>query len=216
MKLIGIDVGRANTGIVIYDADLKKVIENITIEIPIAKARREFFFNPSSGRLLFIYNEVGRILKKVLTIEDLKIGQSLAIVEDYAYGKNKISIEEFRKMDKMSLEVGEAHGAVYIALRELNIPMIKVSPTQLKCFITGDGTSGKSEVIRFGSIIYHEMLDDDHQYDALALCHIGRYYIVYCKNQKSIEEGSYEYNAIVGIAYQPRFANVSKIFGLNL
>ena len=214
MKVIGIDIGRANTGTVIYDTIEKEVTAFTTIELPIAKVKRHAKFNATSYRLALLHDSLIRFIERNI---DTSCGEpALAVIEDYAYGNAKISLEEFRKMDKMTLEVGEVNGVVYMTIYQLGIPMIKISPTQLKYFVTGDGSCDKIDVIRSMHKRYRYPLEDDHQYDALALCHIGRYYCVFCKNPASIPEGSYEYNVMINLAFDMKYASVSKMLGLNL
>jgi len=214
VKTIGIDIGRANTGLVIFDNDEKSIVANATIQLPIAKVRKVSPFNATSHRLYFLQQNLKTF---ILGPGGFKKGdKALAVIEDYAYGDQRMTLEQFRKMDKMSLEVGEAHGIVYAALAEIGIPMIKVAPSQMKYFIAGDGQCEKTQIIKTMHKTYRVPLDDDHQYDALALCHMGRYYIIFCSSPGVIKEGTYEYNTMINIAFDMRHAAVSKIFGLKL
>jgi Holliday junction resolvasome RuvABC endonuclease subunit len=211
LKLLGFDPGRANTGLAALDTDTRDIGFK-TISIPIYKARRMSPINPTSYRLFSLHKE----LKKWISAYTTQKGHILAIVEDYAYGDQKMTLENFRTMDKMSLEVGEAHGVIYQTLFSYGIPMIKVAPSQMKYFITGNGRCEKTEIIKRMHAQYGVPMEDDHQYDALALVHIGRYFVLFCKDQKAIPVGSYEYNVITGLAYQEKYAPIAQMFGLNL
>lgn len=222
MKYIGYDIGRANTGITIYDS-ISKVVHYMTVELPISKVRSRALFNPTSCRLDLLKEAVTAFMCAHLDVR-LRDNDSqynieedcLAIVEDYAYGDQKITLEEFRKMDKMSLEVGETAGVIYQTIFNFGIPMIKVAPSQMKYFVTGNGRCEKTQIIKAMYEIYKVSMEDDHQYDALALCHIGRYFTLFCKNQEAIPEGTYEYNVVTRLAYDQKYVAVSKMFGLNL
>ena len=213
MKVFGFDPGRANTGMIDFNMDNKKVENFDTIELPIAKMRNEIPFNQVAHRLKLLQNAVYEfIVKGIERTKDMP----LAVIEEYTYGDMGLSYEEFRKADKDVLGVGETHGAIMAVLAGFRIPYIKVIPSQMKYFITGNGHCTKMEIIKAMAKEYQVAMDDDHQYDALALVHIGRYFLAFCKNPTVITEGSYEYNVIVNIAYNQRYVGVSKAFGLNL
>ncbi len=217
MKHIGVDIGRANTGVTIYDSILKTV-RSMTIELPIHKMRSKALFNPHSYRLSEARNTFISFVCNHVDIDMLghQGEKCIAIVEDYAYGDKKITVEEFRKMDKMSLELAEVYGVIKEALFAMEIPIVMISPSQLKYFVTGNGRCEKTAIIKEMFRIYKASLSDDHQYDALALCHIGRYFTLFCQNQKAIPEGSYEYNVVTKLAYDEKYSPIAKMFGLNL
>jgi Holliday junction resolvasome RuvABC endonuclease subunit len=170
--------------------------------------------NPEFARLFLLSRAVEKFIKEEIIQKECQ--SALAIVEDYAYGDSTISIEEFRKMDKMSLEVAEAYGVILSILASYSVPTIKVTPSQMKYFVTGDGHCQKTDIIKKMYKIYDVVMNDDHQYDALALAHIGRYFVLFCQNQNIIPEGTYEYNVIVRLAYDQKYTMVSKELGLNL
>jgi hypothetical protein len=187
----------------------------MTIELPISKMRPKALFNPHSCRLNELKHGMTYFIRShVDTGCDGE--ECIAIVEDYAYGDQKISLEEFRKMDKMTLELGEVHGVVYQSLYDMSIPMIKVAPSQMKYFVTGNGRCEKTAVIKAMYEQYKVSMEDDHQYDALALCHIGRYFVLFCTNPSAIPEGTYEYNVVTRLAYDQKYVGISKMFGLKL
>jgi len=216
MKIVGVDVGRANTGIIIYDFNKKRIEHAGTISLPIQKMRNEEKMNPKAWRLMTMYGKMCEILGRWAGREG-----GLAVIEDYAYGDVNITLEQFRKMDKMALEVGESHGVCYAALATWRIPFIKVAPTQLKLFITGNGSCEKPEIMKVLQPMYEDKIDcdlkDDHQYDALGLAHMGRYYVTFCKNSSVFTEGTYEYSVMVELAYKSEHRNITNwISKLNL
>lgn len=214
VKVFGFDIGRANTGMSVYDVDNKKITDFKTVSLPIAKVRTISMHNPEMLRLAMLYNATLAFIKK--NISDDEKQKSLAVVEDYAYGVTGMTNDELRKIDKKSLEVSEAHGVVYAAIAMMGLSTIKVEPTRMKLFITGNGRCEKTDIIKKMNEIYGVNMQDDHQYDSLGLVHIGRYFIVFCKNQGAIKEGSYEYNVCVDLAFNRKHLDVSRQLGLDI
>ncbi|MCK5608674.1 hypothetical protein KAR91_42750, partial [Candidatus Pacearchaeota archaeon] len=96
MRLFGIDIGRAETGYVGYDTDLREIILRDTIVLPIAKMRRlSEGVNPSAYRL----TKFREVFQEKIFIASTQ-HPSFAMIEDYAYGDQTISLDDFRKMDK--------------------------------------------------------------------------------------------------------------------
>lgn len=220
MIILGNDIGRQFTGIVAYDNDRHTILLNKTLNLPLAKMRKESRFNPTSYRLRKTFNFYLEILGEVKCMDN----DILAVIEDYALGADSIltilkakrksytdkmiDIKELvSKNDRDPLSLAEVHGAIHVALSLLEIPIIKMVPTQLKRFITGDGTADKPEMMKTLKDKYNAVLDDHHQYDALGLCHVGRYFVAYCRKPTSIPAG-YERETISSIAYDNKFRDV--------
>ena len=135
---------------------------------------------------------------------------SFAMIEDYAYGDQTISLDDFRKMDKMSLEVAEMHGVVYQSLAEIHVPYYKVPPSQLKCFVTGDGRCEKIDMIKSLQPKYNKCkLETHHEYDALGCVHLLRYLLAYLKKPDSLKDGTYEKMVCTQIAYDPKYSSIT-------
>ncbi len=208
MRLFGIDIGRAETGYVGYDTDLKEIILRDTIVLPIAKMRTASgSVNPTAYRLR-LFREIFQENMFIASAEH----PSFAMIEDYAYGDQSISLDDFRKMDKMSLEVAEMHGVVYEALAKINIPYYKVPPSQLKCFVTGDGRCEKIDMIKALQPKYGSELETHHEYDALGCIHLLRYLFAYLKDPNSLRDGTYEKMVCTQIAYDTKYSGVTTMF----
>ena len=205
MRLFGIDIGRAETGYVGYDTESKEIILNNTIVLPIGKMRtKSGGINPTAYRLTTFRERFQEDLFKAIVGHD-----AFGMIEDYAYGDQQITLEDFRKMDKMSLEVAEMHGVVYEAMAEIGIHYYKVPPSQLKCFITGNGQCEKLDMIKALKSKYNKELETHHEYDALGCVHILRYLLAYLGNPESLHEGTYEKMVCTQIAYDGKYSGVS-------
>ena len=209
MRLFGIDVGRAETGYCAYDIEKKEIVLSETIALPIAKMRsRTNNINPSAYRLTKF---------KEVFMEDIfkaRVGfesNSFAMIEDYAYGDQSITLDDFRKMDKMSLEVAEMHGVVYETLADLKIPYYKIPPSQLKCFVTGNGRCEKADMIKALHEEYKCDLNTHHEYDALGCIHVLRFLIAYVKNPSVFHDGTYEKMVCTQLSYDAKYSGVTAL-----
>lgn len=201
--IFGIDPGRANTGLVRWNNIDKKIDLADTIVMSLSTARKKSQFNPTAYRLEKMRQEFDAFLR---SHGDLS-GRSLAVIEDYAYG-DELSYEDFRKIDRKTLEVGESHGTIYSTLSENHVPYIKVAPTQLKLFVAGDGRADKTVVMKSLYDLYRVPLENDHEYDALACAHVGRYFALYCMYPSSLKEGTYEQMVVSQIAYHKQYESI--------
>jgi len=173
--------GRQHSGITAWDIDKKEFIDNITINIPIAKARKQCTFSPQSYRLFKIGESLGKF---ILTTDGVKNG--IAFMENYIYDF-RMTLEDFRKMDKQALLFAEVHGVIMYTFQLYNIPCIKIPPTRLKRFVTGNGDAEKSDMMLKINNLYGYDFGDDHQYDAAGLVHIGRHYMVFAKDPYGLD-----------------------------
>ena len=200
--IIGIDPGRAYTGICVWDLVTKKVIYSSTFGMPLGEARKEVKFNPSWYRLSEMYNFL------LSELADFRFS-GVCLIEDYPY-YGKMTQEDYENMDRSPLQLAESHGAIYCAMAAMKIPCIKVTPTQMKYFVTGKGFADKRLVIKKVYELYQEPLLDEHQFDALGLCHMGRYLVVFALNPKKFNEKGYEYLTLNSLLMDQRHAGFKK------
>lgn len=223
MLIIGLDIGRANTGIVVWSVEDKRIVVNETLKLNLNKMRKEYPENPQARRLSLVEEHLYLLLNKLKNKDE----RVFAVIEDYAYSADNIwpilkskksagdkikdILSMLRNMDRDPFALSEVHGVIYSQLAMFKIPYVKVAPTQMKRFIAGKGNADKPEIMHILSKAY-EVLDDDHQFDALALCHMGRYYVAWCKNSKSLPSG-YKRETITSIALDDRHLNVTNWMG---
>jgi hypothetical protein len=220
MRLFGIDIGRAETGYASYDTDTKEVFLSNTIALPIGKMRKESMgINPSAYRLARFRTAFQEDIYKAQNgffHGETERAECFAMIEDYAYGDQQITLEDFRKMDKMSLEVAEMSGVVYEVMASRGIPYYKVAPSQLKCFVTGDGRCEKLDMVKALQPKYGCNLDTHHEYDALGCIHVLRYLFAYLKNPDALKDGTYEKNVCIQLAYDTKYASITGMISTAL
>jgi Holliday junction resolvasome RuvABC endonuclease subunit len=207
MLLIATDVGRANTGLVIYDTEDKDVILNRTISLQLAKMREQSRnINPSAWRLSKLQTEYTTAILSKYTISDEL--NAVGVVEGYAYGDANMTLEDMRNIDRASLELAECHGIVYSTLAMLKIPFYVIAPTQMKLFVGGDGHCEKTDIIKAMHNQYGVNLKTDHEYDALGLIHMLRYLVAYIRNSDALPE-CYEKRVCEQLVYDTRFVGIT-------
>jgi len=187
INIIGIDPGRQHQAFTVYNTEQQKVVENITFNMSLMDARKQRKYNPSWYRL----NECRKVFTEMLSKYENPVG----IVEDYIYF-GKMDESDFAHMDRSPLQLAESHGALYCALAGLDIPCVKVTASTIKFFVTGYGAADKRAMIRAVFEAYNTPLDDEHQFDALACAHIGRYFVQYCIDPTAFPSDSYEANIL--------------------
>lgn len=185
LTIIGVDPGRRHTGICAWSMREKRVVGNMTFNMSVDQARKESPFNPEWWRLHCLRGEI------VQFCEDFP--NPVGVIEQYPF-YGKMTKEDFEKMDKSIMDLAETHGAIQCALAQLNAPSVKVTPTQVKCFVTGNGAADKRQVIKSVFAMYGTALEDEHQFDAMCMCHIGRYLVVFIVDPWRLKKGTYEYN----------------------
>jgi crossover junction endodeoxyribonuclease RuvC len=113
---------------------------------------------PLEARLNALYRAVQRILATH--------GPDLLVVEDlYA---------EYR-FPRTALLMAHARGVVYLAARQLDIPVLAVAPAEVKRAITGNGGAGKAQVQRGVQTVLglRDLPRPSHLADALGLAATG-------------------------------------------
>ncbi len=123
--ILGVDPGTTATGYAFLSADLSSKSNLIPIEYGVIKV------NPGlklQKRIEKIYNKIKILVKNYKPDE--------ASIETIFYAKNVKSI----------LSMGEARGAVMLALSQENIPVYEYSPREVKRAVVGNGNASKKQV----------------------------------------------------------------------
>jgi hypothetical protein len=244
MKVLGVDIGRRHTGIVGVDLLNGSVVLNETIDLPLEKARRNRSYNPQYYRLDQAQTMFSAFVKShdchgvvLVVLEDyiypkipkmpregniLRAMYDAIIKKDWEAAheqarqiRDEDAIALVERMDWDALALAEIHGVFLATLGRWGIPAIKVSPTQMKYFMTGNGKADKRLMIKMVYRYYKAEMPDEHQYDALAAAHIGRYFIQYCRKPQSIKPG-YPRSVCNTIMFDKRFKGVAEEVRLNL
>lgn len=122
-RILGIDPGTRVTGFAVIDNTGLR--GGKPIDVGVIK------FNPNLNyqqRIVSLHTTVGQLASEH--------SPDMAIVEKAFFGINASS----------ALKLGEARGAIFIALANNNVPVFEVSPTQVKKFITGSGHATKQQI----------------------------------------------------------------------
>jgi Holliday junction resolvasome RuvABC endonuclease subunit len=202
IRVSGVDVGRQHTGVTTYDITEGKIYGNFTISLALADVRQSHPCNPQYYRL----DLMGSILREKLR----EANPVLVVVEDYIYGKRPITAEDVENMDRDPLKLAEMHGRLCSVIASLDLPMIKISPSQMKLFATGSGTADKRKMIKHVYQQYKVSLEDEHQYDALAAAHIGRVFLLYLRNpMHKVFKNQYYATVCNNIMFDKRFEGVA-------
>lgn len=99
-------------------------------------------------------------------IDEVYVGDiDLVVVEDY--------VRMARFVSSVSYEVGAIIRRAIVAER---LPLLEVTPTSLKKFVTGSGKAKKKDVIAAVSELWGFVTKDDNQADALGLAYMGLVY----------------------------------------
>jgi Holliday junction resolvasome RuvABC endonuclease subunit len=117
-------------------------------------------------------------LKNKLAEGDDRLRLVHAMVTAHCMGADMAVIEDLPVNAKSAGLTGMSQGAVRMALRDLNIPYVKIPPATLKKAATGDGKAGKPDLRKAlddfqaaGDVALN--LKDDNQVDAFWLREIG-------------------------------------------
>jgi len=143
MNILGIDLSLNSPGLVILSTLLKPT-QLVDYYIGTTSRKRaldnKHCFYINNNKKLDVYK---RTLEKIRTIRGfvLRIIRQYNIqyvaIEDYSYGSQGRSI----------YQLGELHGVIKLALYNMRIPFITISPANIKFAATGSGNSKKEEVI---------------------------------------------------------------------
>src|SRR4051812_44914640 len=123
-RTLGLDpgYGRLGFGLVEEKGSALRALEYGVVETP-AKM-------PFEERLLTVFKAVEALA--------LKHGPAEAAVETLFFSKNA----------KTAMAVAEARGVIRVALARLKVPVLEISPVQVKLAVTGSGKADKKQVIR--------------------------------------------------------------------
>lgn len=152
MKIIGIDPGLATVGLGIVEADSSTALQAIdwlTITTPAGL--------PLAERLAEISRDIDDYLNEQQP--------DAAVVEQVFFATNQ----------QTAIDVAQARGALVAAVSRRGIPVLDVSPVQLKLAITGDGQADKKQMQQM--VQYTLKLDEipqpDDAADAIAMAMYG-------------------------------------------
>lgn len=152
--ILGVDPGIADTGygLVLSQGSNLKSLAHGSIKTP-AKDKMP-------DRLNLLYIELNKIIKKHKP--------DLAIVESLFFNKNV----------KTALIVGQARGVILLALKENNLPIFEISPSELKLAVSSYGRASKSQMQKMVKLLLNlkEIPKPDDAADALALAIAGSRY----------------------------------------
>jgi len=109
-----------------------------------------------SIRLTEIITEVSKLIKKH--------HPTLVAMEKVFFAANT----------KTALKVGEARGALLVAIEQQHLPILEYTPPQVKLSVTGDGRADKRQIQKMLQIIFKQAQpiksDDAADAVAIALC----------------------------------------------
>lgn len=204
MKIMGVDVGRENTGVVTYDIANGAVCRNATIRLQLRDMRLTRSFNPQYYRLDLMASMLNELIKQDEPI--------LGSVEDYIYGDRAATAEDLQQMDRDPLKLAEMHGMLCSMFAKNNVPIIKPGNTTMKFFMAGHGHADKRKMIKAVYDEYKISMPDEHQYDALCAAHIGRYFALYCTNptHKIFKSSPYKERTCYTLYMDKRFEGVGE------
>ncbi len=148
---IGIDPGTATTGYGVVSLVGQK-LEVITLGVIRTSASWNL-----ADRLLYIHDQVSSLCHEYKP--------DLAAMEELFFNRNVRS----------ALAVGQARGAVLVALSQAGLPVLEFTPLQVKQAVTGYGRAGKQQVQQMVQRLLHldELPRPDDAADALACAICG-------------------------------------------
>ena len=155
MVILGIDPGttRVGYGVIRKEGGKLTHVSSGLLKIPSGAL---------SSRLFSLYTETKKIIA--------------------SFRPERVGIEElyFFKNQKTAIEVAEARGVLMLAFAEAGIPIVEVTPLQVKLGVAGAGNASKkavaSMVFRFLDISPRAILDDVTDALAVAIAVSGRNY----------------------------------------
>ncbi len=151
LRVLGIDpgFGRTGIGVVMVTRGDAVYVAHTVIETP-----KEDTF---SNRLVSLRDELRRIIKK--------------------YKPDVVAVESlfFQTNVKTAMKVGMARGVALLTIAEMRLPLVELTPNQVKNGITGWGGADKKQVQGMVARLLHlsEIPRPDDAADALALAIIG-------------------------------------------
>ncbi len=150
MRILGFDPGYAITGWGVVSADHPRIVP---IDYGCIRTKAGL---PMSVRLSEIYRDVVEVIART--------APDRAVVEKLYFSQNKTTAGS----------VYEARGVILAALGSASIPVLELSPVQIKQAVTGSGRATKSDVITMVQKLLGitEKISPDDTADALG-CAIG-------------------------------------------
>lgn len=126
MIILGIDPGSSRIGIGIIEKKSGRVEKKSAFLL----TDENSFKDDEGRRLLNIEKKLNSILKKTKP--------RAAAIETLFFSKNK----------KTAFSVAQARGVILKTLAEKNIPVIELTPNQIKSYVAGNGNASKKEVAK--------------------------------------------------------------------
>ena len=103
-------------------------------------------------------NRLKKIRDEVFSLLESK--PDVVVMEDYSYGASNT---------KFTFTAGEVGGTIKLVVRDVEIPMIIVTPTLLKKFISGKGVSKKEQMLMYCLKKYDREFTNNNLCDAFCL-----------------------------------------------
>ena len=152
LKVMGVDPGLVATGFGVLEAGPGGVAVADAGVVATSAGQ------PLEARLNAIYRAVHRIIEAQTP--------GLVIVEDL--------YTEY-KFPRTAVLMGHARGVIYLAARQLGVPILALTPSEVKRAVTGNGAAGKAQVQRAVQTILglKSLPHPSHVADALGLAVTG-------------------------------------------
>lgn len=146
-RLLGLDPGFARTGFAILDSDRGRLK---AIDYGCWETKKN---EPFSQRLVFLAKKLRAAIKK--------FKPDLVAVEEIFFFKNL----------KTAIQVAQARGVLLLAAAEAGLPLVELTPLQVKQSLSGYGRADKQQVQKMVQLILKlkEKPKPDDAADALAI-----------------------------------------------
>jgi len=149
MKLLGMDASLTSTGVCIYNPATGPVIRWNTFTLKTKLKGTE--------RLLYIRNELKNICEDI----------GYVFLEGYSFGSKGNAL----------YQIGELGGVIRVMLYEMGIPLLVVSPKELKQFATEKGNATKELMAAWAQKRWNVIFPTNDETDAYALVKLGQAYL---------------------------------------
>ena len=152
MKVLGVDPGYDRLGLALIEKTTGGS-EQVIFSTCLTSSRTDDF----DGRLLFLVNEIERAIKK--------------------YRPELLALEKifFASNHKTAIAVAEVRGAILYLAKKLKIPVLNLTPLEVKSTVTGYGQADKTQVKFMVQKLLHLAgpIKQDDEADALAIALTG-------------------------------------------
>lgn len=157
MIILSIDPGFDKMGIAVFEKAANFKPQNRLIDSCLIKTKRN---NDHEQRLLVIHNELTRLVAVHKA--------DLIVMEELFYSNNQKSV----------IKVGQSQGIVYLVAAQARIPVMLLTPLEIKSIITGYGNADKKSVHKMLKLLLKQdvIVKDDDESDAIA-CGLAYCYI---------------------------------------